>query len=67
MILKFSIVTIISILISTLLLIIGVTLFTFGADLSMMEMGKTISQGLLKTKKVSLILIISLIVNILQH
>ena len=64
MILKFSIVTIISILISTLLLIIGVTLFTFGADLSMMEMGKTISQGLLKTKKVSLILIISLIVGV---
>ena len=64
MILKFSIVTIISILISTLLLIIGVTLFTLGADLSMMEMGKTISQGLLKTKKVSLILIISLIVGV---
>ena len=63
-ILKFDIVTIISILISTLLLIIGVTLFTLGADFSMMEIGKTISSGLLKTKKVSIILLVSLVVGI---
>lgn len=62
--LKFNIVVMISILISTLLLIIGVTLFTLGADLSMMEMGKTISSGLLKSRKVWLILIVSLIVGI---
>ena len=63
-ILKFNIVTIISILISTLLLIICITLFTLGADLSMMEMGKTISSRLLKSKNVWLVLLISFIVGI---
>lgn len=63
-ILNFNFVTIISILISTLLLIIGITLFTLGADLSMMEIGKTISQGLLKSRKVYLILLISFIVGV---
>lgn len=62
--LNFSIVTIVSILISTLALIIGVTLFTLGAELSMMEIGKTISSELLKTKKVSIILLVSFIVGI---
>ena len=32
----FNVVTFVSILISTLLLIVGVTLFTFGADISML-------------------------------
>ena len=62
-ILKFNIVTIISILISTLLLIIGITLFTLGADLSMMEMGKTISSRLLigeyKIKEICLVSLIN--------
>ena len=56
--------TIISILISTLLLIIGIGLFTYGADLSMIEIGKTISSQLLKTKKISLIAIITFIVGL---
>lgn len=63
--LKFNIVTMISILISTLLLISGVTLFTLGADLSMMEIGKTISSELLKTRKVSIILLVSFIVGVI--
>lgn len=62
--LQFSIVTMISILVSTLLLVIGVTLFTLGADLSMIEIGKTISSGLLKTRKVWLILLVSFIVGV---
>ena len=62
--LKFNFITIISILISTLLLIIGVSMFTLGADLSMIEIGKTISSQLLKTKKVSIILLVSFIVGI---
>lgn len=61
---KFNLVTMISILISTLLLIFGITLFTLGADLAMMEIGKTISSELLKTKKVGLILFISFIVGL---
>jgi len=63
-ILKFNIVTIISLIISTILLILGVGLFTYGADLSMIEIGKLISSGLVKTKKPVLIAIISLIVGI---
>lgn len=62
--LGFNGLTMLSILVSTVLLIAGVTLFTFGADLSMMEIGKTISSGLLKTKKVWLILLVSLVVGI---
>lgn len=62
--LGFSIVTFISILVSTLLLIIGVTLFTLGADLSMIEIGKTISSGLLKSRKIWVILLVSFIVGV---
>ena len=50
--LGFNIITMISILISTILLIIGVTMFTLGADLSMMGIGKIISATLLKTRKI---------------
>lgn len=63
-ILGFNMVTIISILISTLLLIVGVTMFTLGADLSMMEMGKNISSGLVKSRRVGLILFVSFIVGV---
>lgn len=63
-ILKFNSVTITSIIISTLLLILGVALFTYGADLSMIEIGKLISSELVKTKKPILIAVISLIVGI---
>lgn len=62
--LGFHIVTFVSILFSTLLLIVGVTLFTLGADLAMMEIGKTISLELLKTRKVWMILLVSFIVGI---
>ena len=62
--LGFNTITIISILLSTLLLIFGITLFMLGADLAMMEIGKFVSSNLLKTKKVWLILIVSLIVGI---
>lgn len=62
--LSFNFVTMISILISTLLLILGVTMFTLGADLSMMEIGKTISSSLLKSRKVWIILLVSFIVGI---
>lgn len=62
--LSFHPVTIVSISISTLLLILGVTLFTLGADLSMMEIGKTVSSSLLKSRKVSIIAIVSFIVGL---
>ncbi len=62
--LNFSIVTIISILLSTLLLILGISLFTYGADISMIEIGKSMSSSLIKTKKPLLIILISFIVGI---
>lgn len=65
LLLNFNIITIISIIISTLFLILGVTIFTYGADLSMIEIGKLISSDLVKTKKPILIALISLIVGII--
>ena len=50
-ILGFNIVTMVSLIISTFLLIIGVTMFTYGADLSMIEIGKIVSSNLIRTKK----------------
>ena len=62
--LGFNNVTIATLLISTLLLIMGITMFSLGASLSMMEMGKFISNKLLKTKKILLIFFVSFIVGI---
>lgn len=62
--LGFSMVTIVSILVSTVLLVLGVTMFTIGAELSMMEIGKSVSSNLLKSKRVWLILLVSFIVGI---
>ena len=63
--LKFSIVTIFSIVLSTILLIIGISLFTYGADISMIEIGKSLSSSLVKTKKPLFIAFITLIVGII--
>lgn len=52
-------------LISALLLIIGMTLFNIGAQLSMTPMGDYAGTGLIKTKKISLILIVALFMGIL--
>lgn len=62
--LGFNLVTITSMFISTILLIIGIGLFTYGADLSMIEIGKIMSQRLLKTKKITLIAIVSFIIGV---
>ena len=59
-----NIVTLISILFSTVLLIAGVSFFTLGASLSMMEIGKFISSTLLRSRKIWLIFFISFIVGI---
>ena len=64
-ILQFSVQTTVSILVSTLFLIVGVTLFTYGADLSMIEIGKVIASTLVKSKKPVLIAIICLVVGII--
>lgn len=65
LLLKFNIVTMVSILISTILLVIGICLFTYGADISMIEIGKSIASSLVKTKKPFFIAFIAFIVGII--
>ena len=62
--LGFHSVTMVSILVSTVLFVLGVTMFTIGAELSMMEIGKSVSSNLLKSKRVWLILLVSFVVGI---
>ena len=52
-------------LISSILLIIGMTFFNIGAELSMTPMGDYAGAGLVKTKKISIILIVALIMGFL--
>lgn len=52
-------------LVSAVLLVIGMALFNIGAQLSMTPMGDYTGTGLIKTKKLSLILIVSLFMGIL--
>ena len=62
-VLGFPIQTTISIVVSTILLIVGVTLFTYGADLSMVIIGNKIGKDLVKSKKLWIILIVSFIIG----
>lgn len=52
-----------SFLFSSVLLVIGSTLFTFGADLSMVIIGNKIGKDLVKSKNVLMILIVSFIIG----
>lgn len=53
----------VSFLLSSLLLIIGTGLFTFGADLSMLIIGERIGSKLVKSKNIWVILLVSLIIG----
>ena len=55
----------ISFIIGTVLLIVGMGLFTLGAELSMMPMGQYVGSKMTKTKKLWLILLISLFVGVM--
>ena len=48
-----------------LLLIIGIALFSLGADLAMSPMGEYIGSGLTKSKKLWVLLIVSFIMGVL--
>lgn len=63
--LGFHYVTLISLIISTILLIVGVTLFTYGADVSMIEIGKLIASKLVRTKKPLLIATVCFVVGLI--
>lgn len=54
----------ISFLLSSIILIIGTTLFTFGADISMLLIGEKIGNKLVRSKKILIILFVSLIIGI---
>lgn len=64
-ILNFSVLTVASITISTLLLLVGISLFTYGSELSMIEIGKELGSKLVNTRKPFLIFIVSFIVGII--
>lgn len=53
----------ISFLLSSILLVVGSTLFTFGADLSMVVIGNKIGKDLVKSKRIGIILIVSFIIG----
>ena len=55
----------ISFIIGTLLLIVGMGLFTLGAEVSMMPMGQYVGSKMTKTKKLWLILLVSLFVGVM--
>ena len=55
---------IISFVISSFLLIIGISLFTFGADISMMLIGEKIGEKLIKSKNIIFILLVILSIGI---
>ena len=50
---------------STILLIIGIALFTLGADVAMRPMGEQIGSSLIKTKKIFLILFVCFVLGLL--
>ena len=52
-------------LISAVILILGMTLFSIGAELSMMPMGDYAGSGLVKTRKLSIILFVALLMGFL--
>ena len=51
--------------VSAVLLILGIGLFNLGADLAMSPMGEYIGSGLTKSKKLSLLLIVSFVMGVL--
>lgn len=64
-VLKFPSIDIINFTISSILLAIGITLFNFGANISMILIGSKIGKRLVKTKKVVLISFVCFIIGLL--
>ncbi len=60
---KIDLRTIIRFLCSSIMIIIGLTLFTTGTDLSLAKMGKNISNSLIKKKNIKLILLVSFLIG----
>jgi hypothetical protein len=56
---------IIAFLVASALIILGIALFSLGADISMTPMGKSVGRGLTKKRKLGLLLIVSFIIGLL--
>lgn len=52
-------------LLASILIILGITLFNMGADISMTPMGKSVGSGLTQKKKLGLLLLVSFVVGLL--
>ena len=52
-------------IVSAIILIVGIGLFNLGADIAMQPMGEKVGTGLMKTKKISIIAVIALIMGLL--
>ena len=64
LIFKVNVITIDSFLLSAFLLTIGITLFTFGADVSMMLIGEKLGTKLIRSKKILLIVFVCFLIGI---
>ena len=58
-------VELITFIISAIVLIIGIALFSLGADMAMGPMGEKIGSSLIKTKKIKIVLLICFIMGLL--
>ena len=56
---------IVSFLIATLLLILGMTLFTLGADISMMKIGQAIGSNITKSRSIFLVTVVCFVLGII--
>lgn len=54
-----------SFIVSSIILIIGISLFTFGADISMMMIGEKLGNKLIQSKKVPFILIVTFLIGVI--
>ena len=52
-------------LIASVIIIIGISFFSLGADLSMTPMGKSVGNGLTKKRKLGLLIFVAFIVGLL--
>lgn len=56
---------VVAFLIASVLLILGIALFSLGADISMTPMGKSVGKGLTKQRKLGLLLVVVFVIGLL--
>lgn len=61
---QFSFAEILIFIVGSIIIVLGIGLFSFGADMSMTPMGKSVGNGLTRKRKLGLLLFVSLIKGI---